>query len=88
MRSAHTVSVMTNYVRCVRANLAAEMGRRDLTQAEVAVRVGLAPDALSRRMTGEIEFRLGELMRLAAALEVPFSTVVEGLDKAELEVAR
>lgn len=87
MRSAHTVCGMSNHVRCVRGNLAAEIGRRDLTQARVAQLAGLTQDGLSRRMSGQVEFRLSELVRLAEVLNVPFSTLVEGMDQMSMEVA-
>ena len=56
---------MSNYVRCVRSNLAAEISRRDLTQARAAELAGLTAEGLSKRRSGQVEFRLGELIRLA-----------------------
>ena len=58
MRTAHTVWAMSNHTRCVRSNLAAEISRRDLTQARAAALAGLTPDGLSKRMSGQVEFRL------------------------------
>ncbi|GAA3788306.1 helix-turn-helix domain-containing protein [Micrococcus endophyticus] len=78
---------MTNHTRCVRANLAAEISRRDLTQARAAVLAGLTPDGLSKRMSGQIEFRLSELLSLARVLGVPFATLVDGLDAVDDQVA-
>ncbi|MEX3565370.1 helix-turn-helix domain-containing protein [Micrococcus endophyticus] len=78
---------MSNHTRCVRANLAAEISRRDLTQARAAMLAGLTPDGLSKRMSGQIEFRLSELLSLARVLEVPFSTLVVGLDVASGQLA-
>ena len=43
MRTAHTVWAMSNHTRCVRSNLAAEISRRDLTQARAAALAGLTP---------------------------------------------
>ena len=77
---------MSNYVRCVRSNLAAEISRRDLTQARAAELAGLTAEGLSKRMSVQVEFRLGELIRLARALNVPFATVVAGLDEMSDEV--
>lgn len=48
---------------------------------------GLTPDGLSKRMSGQIEFRLSELLSLARVLEVPFSTLVVGLDVASGQLA-
>ncbi|MEZ7752605.1 helix-turn-helix transcriptional regulator [Micrococcus luteus] len=69
---------MSNHTRCVRSNLAAEISRRDLTQARAAALAGLTPDGLSKRMSGQVEFRLGELLELARVLGVPFATLVAG----------
>ncbi|MDK7870735.1 hypothetical protein [Micrococcus luteus] len=52
---------MSNHTRCVRSNLAAEISRRDLTQARAAALAGLTPDGLSKRMSGQVEFRLGRV---------------------------
>ncbi|MEY8814873.1 helix-turn-helix domain-containing protein, partial [Micrococcus luteus] len=74
---------MSNHTRCVRSNLAAEISRRDLTQARAAALAGLTPDGLSKRMSGQVEFRLGELLELARVLGVPFATLVAGIDAAD-----
>lgn len=87
MRISHTVWAMSNHTRCVRSNLAAEISRRDLTQARAAALAGLTPDGLSKRMSGQVEFRLGELLELARVLGVPFATLVAGIDAADEQLA-
>ena len=71
---------MATYQRLIRANIAAELGRRDLTQRDAALRLRMSGAALTSRMVGRTDFKLGELIVLARYLEVPFSTLVIGLD--------
>lgn len=71
---------MATYQQLMRANIAAELGRRDLTQREAAQRLDISGAALTSRMLGRTDFKLGELILLASVLEVPFSTLVNGLD--------
>ena len=85
--SAYSVGHESNHTRCVRSNLAAEISRRDLTQARAAALAGLTPDGLSKRMSGQVEFRLGELLELARVLGVPFATLVAGIDAADEQLA-
>ncbi|VMP20995.1 Uncharacterised protein [Streptococcus pneumoniae] len=42
---------------------------------------------LSKRMSGQVEFRLGELLELARVLGVPFATLVAGIDAADEQLA-
>lgn len=73
---------MAIYHRLVRANIAAELGRRDLTQREAAEHLRISSPSFASRMAGRTEFRLGELVYLADYLGVLFSTLTAGLDTA------
>lgn len=55
----------------VAANVRAEVGRRQLTQASVAVILGKSQQSVSKKMRGSIPFDLEELDALASALSVP-----------------
>ncbi len=50
------------------AEIRAELGRQDITQDDLAHRVGMSPSALSRRLAGLQPFELQELEAIAAAL--------------------
>jgi len=53
------------------AEIRAELARQDITQDDLAHRVGMSPSALSRRLAGLQPFELQELEGIAAALGVP-----------------
>ncbi|WP_460462385.1 helix-turn-helix domain-containing protein [Arthrobacter pigmenti] len=69
-----------NYHEVLRANVGAELGRRDITQTAAAAAVGLPQSSFSARLAGRSEFKLSELLRLAAFLQIPLSTLVQGVD--------
>ena len=54
----------------VAANVRAEIARRDLTQKQVAVYLGLSQQNLSQRIRGHVKFRDHELATLAQLLGV------------------
>lgn len=63
-----------------------EAARLDLHLAEVADAAGMSRQALNQRLRGPTELKLSEILRLAKALEIPFSRLTEGVDGAvELE---
>lgn len=72
---------MNTYQRRLRANIAAELGRNDMTQAEAANRLGMTPGGMANRMNGKVDFRAGELVQLSNVLQVSFSTLTAGLDE-------
>ena len=72
---------MSNYSKIVRSNIQAELGRRDVSQSRAAGWVEMSPASFGFRLNGKTEFRLGELVTLAERLQVPFSTLVNGLDE-------
>lgn len=49
------------------------MAERRVSGVALAARLGVTQPYLSRRLTGEVEFRAGELERIAAELGVPVS---------------
>lgn len=69
------------YQQALRSNIAAEMGRRNFTQAAVSAGLGLSPSAFSARLNGHTDFRVSELVHLAMLLGVPISTLVAGMDE-------
>lgn len=56
-------------------NVRAELARRRLTQEQVGVEIGLTQKAMSRRLTGEVEFSGSELQKLAEFLGTPVATL-------------
>lgn len=60
----------------VALNILAEAARRGASQQDLATVLGLSPSAFSRRMAGEVEFRLDELKKVAAYLEVPLEQLL------------
>lgn len=65
----------------VAANIRAEMARRGLTQGEVAARVGMTQQAVSRRLSGRFGITVDDLERFCAALGL---TVEQALDMSPL----
>jgi transcriptional regulator with XRE-family HTH domain len=60
----------------VRSAIKAEMARRDLSQTDLARVLGMAPNGVSRRLTGHTPITVPELMRIAHALNVPASVLL------------
>lgn len=59
--------------RRIAGEVRAEMFRQRVSQRELARRTGLLQQRLSRRLTGDVEFRASELETIAEALDVPVS---------------
>lgn len=59
------------------ANVRAELARAGRTQSDLAYFLGLAQPNVSRRLRGEVEFSASELLRTAAFLGVPATTLLE-----------
>lgn len=59
----------------VAANARAEVARRQIRQGRIAEHLGLNQQQVSRRLTGEVEFSVSELQKLAELLEVPVATL-------------
>lgn len=68
------------YKKRVRANIMAEMGRRELRQADVARLLDTSQKNVSRRLHGEVDWKLGELLRLSQAWEIELATLLDGAE--------
>jgi transcriptional regulator with XRE-family HTH domain len=56
-------------------NVRAELARRGLTQEQAGAAIGLNQKAMSRRLTGAVDFSSTELQKLAELLEVPIGAL-------------
>lgn len=59
-------------------NVRAEMVRAGRSQQDIADLLDLSQPAVSRRLSGEVDFSATELTKLAAYLSVPVSTFFDG----------
>jgi transcriptional regulator with XRE-family HTH domain len=76
MESDDTLSEPLKPHQAVAAEVRAEMARKKVSQQEVARRLGVAQQTISRRITGEIPFDVAELAKIAEILGVPLSHFV------------
>lgn len=53
-----------------KALLLYEMNRRDISEAELSRKIGLGEKSLKRRLRGDIDFRLSEMVAIAEALDL------------------
>lgn len=58
----------------------AEMGRRELRQADVARLPDTSQKNVSRRLHGEVDWKLSELLRLSQAWEIELATLLDGAE--------
>lgn len=70
-----------SYQKQLRANIVAELSRRDISQTDAARQIEMPQTALSARLRGRIDFRIGELLSLAHLLGVPLSVLLQGLQE-------
>ena len=80
MHPMHSLCVMNNapsahimHGERVPANVRAEVARRGLSQSALAAALNLTQSAVSRRLSGTVEFTASELAALAEHLQVPVS---------------
>ena len=52
-------------------NIQAEMGRKNITRQELAKRINLSSNSLSKKMNGITQFKVDELELIAKVLDVP-----------------
>lgn len=60
----------------IAANVRAEAARRQVTQAQLADRLGLKQPGMSRRMLGRVPFSASELATVADVLEIPVANLI------------
>ncbi|GAA4075587.1 helix-turn-helix domain-containing protein [Nocardioides kongjuensis] len=65
------------------ANVRAEMARQDVSQTELAAKVGLSQTGLSKRLRGAIPFDVNELAAVAAELHVSIDQLTAGIATTE-----
>lgn len=63
----------------VSAELRAEMARQGISQEDLGSRIGMGQVPLSRRLTGKVGWRVGEVAAAAAALGVPTRQLIPDL---------
>lgn len=66
----------------VAAEVRAEMARQRKTQADLANLLTSSQAAVSRRLSGEVEFTTGQLLRVASYLGVPIAQLLPTEDAA------
>jgi transcriptional regulator with XRE-family HTH domain len=64
------------YNETVVAEVRAEMGRRRLSQEDLAAELGWTQEKVSRRLTGTVTFSTNEVEQVATALGIPLSQLV------------
>lgn len=64
----------------VAAEIRAQLGRQNRTQAWLSEQTGIGAPSLSRRLKGHLPFSLDELDQIAAALDVPLRTLLPSDD--------
>lgn len=57
-------------------NVRAELARARRSQTQAAAAIGLSQPSMSRRLMGEVDFTVPELMSLAAWLEVELARLL------------
>ena len=62
----------------------AELARRQSTGKELAGKLGVSRSWISYRLTGTTEITLNDLDRIARALDIPFTTLLPGGTRGEL----
>ncbi|WMY80049.1 helix-turn-helix transcriptional regulator [Citricoccus sp. I39-566] len=70
-----------SYQKQLRANVLAELSRREISQTEAAHQIGMPQTALSARLRGRIDFRIGELLALSHLLGVRLEVLLHGLEE-------
>jgi predicted transcriptional regulator len=60
----------------VGANIRAEMARRKVPQREIADLLDLPQASVSKRLAGEVPWRITELAKIAAFLDVPLAVLL------------
>lgn len=69
------------------AEIRAGMARHSLTQADLATALGLSRTAVHRRLTGQVDFSLGELRATAQLIHQPLTELLHADTPAERKTA-
>lgn len=64
------------YREAVAAEVRAQMGRRRITQGQLAKALGMSQAAVSRRLTGELPFDLDDVLVMAQRFNVALSDLI------------
>lgn len=67
--------------QAVAAEVRAQLGRKNMSKAELAKRTGLSPQSISRKLDGERAISVEELVLIAKALEVSASALLPAYTK-------
>lgn len=70
--------------QAIAAEIRAEMARQQITQRDLAEKVGIFQQALQVRLTGARSFRAEELAAVAAALGVPVTNFLPAAEAPEV----
>ena len=73
---AHRVIVLSVMQSLLAANIRAELARKGKTQADLAELLGITQQGISRRMLGHVDFRLGEITKIADFLGVTVAALL------------
>lgn len=68
-----TMNDYSNHRASTSSSVRAEVARRGLSQSEIAAILGISQAAVSRRLSGKVDFAASQLSTLAEQLDVPVS---------------
>mgnify|MGYP002737470240 CR=1 FL=1 len=63
----------------VAGNVRAELARRGISQAELAVKLNRSQPFVSRRILGKVPFNIEDLSDIARILDIPMALLVDGV---------
>lgn len=65
-------------IQSMNAAIRAEMARHAVTQSEMAEALAIPQSQVSARLRGAVEWRVGELLKVATLLDVPVAALLGG----------
>lgn len=78
LRGRRTVKLKKlNYSETVASEVRSILGRRMVSQRELARALNVSPNYMSRRIRGELPFDIEELMAIARLLDIPITELVD-----------
>lgn len=63
------------YADSIAGNVRAEMSRRQVTQSELANKIGMSQAQLSYRLNGRVEFKPSEIEKIARLFDLPIAVL-------------